>query len=302
MKEYLPYIMDLTQADGGRFGIQSLDDAYSFCEKIAKSHYENFPVGSLLIPKKIRKHFYAIYAFSRVADDLGDELTAKGASFQLKALNKFEDLLVNSNVSTNCNPIFVALHNTMLEKNIPIAPLSKLLKAFRMDVEFSQPATMHDIENYCQYSANPVGELVLRLFDEYNNRNSILSDKICTGLQLANFWQDISRDIRISRYYYPQQLLDKYNISKDNLLLNKNSINLHSFLTELYNLTESYFLEGRELIELLANWRLRLEIKTIVGGGELILKKLKSLGTNVLATRPTLSKTDIFKIFFGSKA
>lgn len=297
------YYEDLIRQDGGELGVVSIDDAYRFCEKLAKSHYENFPVGSLLIPKKYRRHFYAIYAYCRISDDLGDEYPASTAE-KLDAINRFESLLtVNFVAGEKNNPIFFALNHTNHEKNIPLEPYRNLLEAFRRDSDFTVYNTKEQLINYCQFSANPVGELVLHLFGNYSPETAKYSDMICTALQLANFWQDISRDKQIGRCYIPKEFFPEISHSshkdKEHLAI---LAELHEkqellpVLSELFAWTENLFAEGRRLVPLLKNWRLKMEIKTIIAGGETILGATKKMGADIYNQRPHLKKTDLLKI------
>lgn len=297
------YYEDLIRQDGGTLGIVSLDDAYIFCEKLEKSHYENFPVGSLLIPKKYRRHFYAIYAYCRISDDLGDEYPAS-TDEKLNAINKFESLLnVEFVAGEKNNPIFFALNHTNREKNIPQKPYRNLLEAFRRDSDFTAYDNKEQLENYCQFSANPVGELVLHLFGNYSAETAKYSDMICTALQLANFWQDISRDKQIGRCYIPKEFFNDFipdsHKDKEHLailaeLYEKQE--LLPVLTELFAWTEKLFANGRQLVPLLNNWRLKMEIKAVIAGGETILAASKKLGAEIYNQRPHLKKTDLLKI------
>ncbi|MBI5325146.1 MAG: squalene synthase HpnC [Ignavibacteriae bacterium] len=298
-------VLELVKPDGGKYSVSSIEDAFEFCRQITVSHYENFPVSSFLIPKYLRKYVYSIYAYSRIADDIGDELSSIGKEEQLKSLDDYENLLLNRTIQKKGNPVFLALHNTMNETEIPSEPLQKLLTAFRMDINFNQSKTFQELENYCFYSANPIGELILRLFKNYNDRTAYFSDKICTGLQIANFWQDLSVDLKQDRVYIPSDILLKYKLNIDDLKNNKKTENLISCLNELYLHSESYLNEGFELVKYLNNYRFRLEIKATVNGGLSIIKKCRSLNYNILYIRPELSKLDFFKIFmrliFNSK-
>lgn len=292
-------LIDLTKPDGGSFGVANLYEAYEFCKKIALGHYENFPVGSVLIPKELRKHFFAIYAFSRLADDLGDELSMVSKNLSLEALDNLNSLL--SEFSTDglerINPIMYALHDTRIKKNIPTEPFENLIKAFKQDVLFIRPKTMADNYNYCKYSANPVGELVLRLFGEYNEKTAKYSDMICTGLQLANFWQDISVDKQKDRIYIPETIQEKYQIDV-NSLFDTETTKKDAMLTELCEHTEQLFDEGKNLIPMVKNVRLRLELAIILEGGKRILQKSQILKSKLLSLRPKLGKTDILIVFF----
>jgi phytoene/squalene synthetase len=196
-------LSNLTLKDGGIFKVHSIDKAYDFCKKIATGHYENFPVGSFLIPNQFRKYFYSVYAFSRIADDIADDISIEKKDYKIKLLNDYKNLITTENIDGN--PIFIALHDTMIKREIPPEPLQKLIKAFIMDSEFEQPNDFDDVLYYCEHSANPIGEMVLRIFGLYNHETTPLSDNICTGLQLANFWQDISTDKKMEEFTFPKK-------------------------------------------------------------------------------------------------
>lgn len=295
-------LFDLTLHDGGSLGVFTRNEAYAFCEEIATSHYENFPVGSLIIPKKQRPHFYSVYAFARLADDIADELS-DDAEIRLKALDDLENLLKsyiykNENCNKTCNPVFLALEKTIDELQIPPEPFLKLLKAFRQDILFKELITFKDLEKYCENSANPVGELVLRIFGLYNNQTAQYSDAVCTGLQLANFWQDFSIDLPNGRLYIPSDYVKKYDLTKDNLHTVENSAKFSSCLSELLKITDDFFLKGVHLLPFLQNFRLRLEIALTIEGGRMITQKVRGLGREVLFKRPKLTKKDYFSILF----
>ncbi len=287
-------LLDLTTASGGRFCVSTLGDAQAFCKRIATSHYENFPVGSLLIPKKYREHFYSVYAFSRIADDLADELLTAGGEVQHLALDAFELQLLDTTTNQSGNPIFIALRHTMLVREIPREPFRRLLTAFRQDVDFKRPVTMQDNLDYCHYSANPVGELVLRIFGLWNSTVAPLSDAVCTGLQLANFWQDISRDFEKGRIYIPKNILPDFPLEiKDNLVSGGNYGNFTQVLKEVMIHTEALFEKGSGLVKYLPYFRLRLEIALTIEGGRAILQKTNRLGENILFQRPSISFIDL---------
>jgi squalene synthase HpnC len=293
-------LFDLTTPRGGALGVSSLQEAYDFCKKIATGHYENFPVGSLLIPAAQRPHFFSVYAYSRLADDIADELSDE-ANVRLKALDDLENLLKseafkNGICNKKCNPVFLALGATIAELGLPLDPILKLLKAFRQDILFEQPQTFKDVLDYCENSANPVGELVLRIFGLYNPKTAQYSDAVCTGLQLANFWQDFSMDLPNGRLYIPQEILKKYGLEKDNLLAVENSAKFRVCLAELLKITNDFFINGEKLLPFLKNLRLRFEIAITIEGGRKILEKIAELDTQILFKRPKLSKKDYFII------
>lgn len=296
-------IEEILKPDGGKFKVDSVESAFIFCKKIALKHYENFPVGSVIIPKSLRKHFFSVYAYSRLADDIADEyLHEFGKSKAIAGLELFEKYLLDDNyaIAQAGNPVFIALAATRKEKNLPAEPFQKLLKAFLQDINFVQAETISDSLSYCQNSANPVGEIVLRLFDLYNSKTAPLSDNICTALQLANFWQDISVDRTNGREFIPKSYLSKYGLRIDNLFSSENSIKLYKCLSELYDYTYELFDNGAELVDYIDNFRLKLEIVLTINGGLKILQKTKRLNVNILEKRPKLNIIDIINIMIKS--
>lgn len=297
-------IDELILRDGGKFIVNSRDDAYAYCKKIALGHYENFPVGSVLIPKRLRKHFFSIYAFSRLADDISDEYFIEHGDEKqaIAALESMEALLTDKyfEAAQSGNPVFIALRQTMKEMNLPDEPFLKLIEAFKRDVRFILPSTYADLEDYCVYSANPVGELVLRLFGLYNNVTAPLSDKICTGLQLANFMQDVSADIEKKRIYIPSELYGTGLIFDDNVSKLKENNNLQNILNDFYGYSFSKLDEGAELIKHLPFLRLRLEIAITIWGGKKILFKSKRLRNDIVNKRPKLGISDLIYVFVKS--
>lgn len=283
-------LLELTQPDGGRFSVANEREAFAFCGRLALGHYENFPVGSILIPSKLRPHFYSAYAFSRIADDIGDELGHLGEATQFDALKKFEALLENGYALGN--PIFTALNITRRSFSIPSAPFHRLIEAFRRDVLFRQPNTFADLLEYCSYSANPVGEIVLYIAGAANDTTIKFSDKICSALQLTNFWQDISRDFKRNRMYIPQELTGKAEYCSDYLLGEEFRRKFLFALPQLIVETRELFATGRKLLQFLPYKRLKLEIAATIEGGEKILKKTERLGMRILAERPALTFTD----------
>lgn len=297
MKFTFNELTELTTPSGGNFFANDIESAYGFCKKLAFGHYENFPVASILLPRNKREHIAAVYAFARIADDIADELEFVDAKIRVQMLDKYESMLLNPTLN---NPIFLALNNSINQLELPIEPFKRLLTAFRMDINFSQPNTIEALFFYCNHSANPVGELVLRIFDEFDSEKIVLSDNICTALQLTNFWQDLSRDIENKRFYIPESLLNKYDLTKENLQVPKNSSKLKDCLVELYQLTKDLFILGKNLVPQLNTVLLRVEIALTIEGGMRILSKSEEAGINILTTRPDLKKSDFLKLFLKS--
>lgn len=291
----LEIIDEITKVDGGKFKVDSLERAYSFCEKISKSHYENFPIASKLLPANKRKYVYAVYSFARIADDIADE--TYNIKNRLDALNSFESLLKLENTQ---NPVFFALKDTISKNNLDINLFYMLLKAFKYDADFKPFDRLEDVFEYCDNSANPIGRLILALFGENNEIAYKLSDKICTALQLTNFWQDFSVDIPKGRYYIPLEYFEKYKFDKANLFDTKNSSNIIECIDSLIIITEGLFKEGKEILNIVKSKRLALELKFIILGGQKVLNLCKQNKLTLLYERPKLNKTDFIILMIKS--
>ncbi|MBV8771028.1 MAG: squalene/phytoene synthase family protein, partial [Deltaproteobacteria bacterium] len=185
--------------------------AYTWCAKLARSHYENFTIASWLMPRQMRCHVYAIYAYARIADDFADE------EHSLVRLDEWQHELELAYSGAPRHPVMVAVADTARRYSIPPEPFMDLLKAFRRDVEFQPFETMSDLLGYTRYSANPVGRLVLYLFGFDDPDRQRLSDQICTGLQLANFWQDVALDLTNDRIYFPRDDMEAYSVCVEDL-------------------------------------------------------------------------------------
>lgn len=300
MKHSKVHLIELStlhpSSDSLRIG--ELSAAYSFCRRIASSHYENFPVGSLLIEKKHRPHFYSVYAFARLADDIGDEYDFTPAE-RLELLNC---LLANLKAvvggDKSSNPILLATANSIKERQIPLQVFENLLLAFKMDSEFKPPETWDDVYRYCSYSANPVGELVLYITGEFSAPAKKHSDEICTALQLINFWQDFSRDLTKSRLYIPKQLLDEYAVSAEELIAHPDTISkqkLEDLSLKLNQESERLLREGSEIIGFIQSNRLKAELSLICLSAKVIIDQSKKLGAELFFQRPKLKKIDFLK-------
>jgi squalene synthase HpnC len=268
------------------------------------SHYENFPVGSFLIPKNKRKYVYSIYAFARTADDIADSNESSYDKFhklsELKedlhkaVKNEFESV-------SDCNKKFlVALSHTIETLNIPVDEFDDLLAAFMQDAIKSRYEKWDELIEYSRFSANPIGHLILILFGYDAKKDAKLfgySDKICTALQLTNFWQDVSVDLKIDRVYIPEEVMKKHEYDYDALMLGREDKRFKDMMKDLVGRTKKLFLEGRELVNNV-HGRLKLEMKLTYAGGNEILNKIEDINYNVLTERVKLSKTDFIKLFF----
>ncbi|MBL0333060.1 MAG: squalene synthase HpnC [Chlorobiota bacterium] len=281
------------------YKIYTTDEAFSYCSQIAKSNYENFPVGSVIIPKKIRHHFHSIYAFARLADDFADE-TGLLEEERIILLDDWSDKLDKVYLGEAEHPIFVALLQTIKEKNIPKLLFQDLLRAFKLDVYNKGFNATTDLIVYCAYSANPIGRLILYLYDLASDERCELSDKLCTGLQLANFWQDVSEDIPRNRINVPIESINFFGYSLKEL----KSLEFNNKFREVMEYHTDHAInmlnQGFELIEMIPNKQLRIELLLTFFGGMEILLKIKSMDFNVLNFRPKITTLDKIKILFKS--
>jgi squalene synthase HpnC len=265
-----------------------IEQGYKSALMLAQSHYENFPVVSLLIPKKIRKHVAIIYWFARTADDLADEGSER-EEVRLKNLDDFELSLKNLLNGNTKNEYEFALANTISEKKLSQQHFFDLIKAFKQDVVKKRYENFNEVSDYCQHSANPVGRLILELFDIRDNKAFEYSDKICTALQLTNFLQDTVIDYNNGRIYLPEDEMQKFNVTEKLFEQKENYDNLKLLIKYNTDRIQKLFDEGKKLLSLLRG-RLKYEIIWTVKGGEEILEQIRKNEYNVITYRPELSK------------
>jgi squalene synthase HpnC len=282
--------------------IKSLEYSYDYCRNLTQNHYENFPVGSILIPKTIRKYIYPIYAFARTADDIADSsnLDSEEKLSQLNSMEAEIDKIDNKDTDfiDLYKNIFLSLSDTIQRFKIPKQEFINLLNAFKQDSIKNRYDHFNDLIEYSGLSANPVGHLILYLFGnspEKNKEMFVYSDKICTALQLTNFWQDVKSDLEINRIYIPKTIMKEFNYSEDDLHNLKEDNNFILLMKNLIQKTEILFKEGLPLIELLKG-RLKLELKAIINGGLEILNKIRQVEYRVLSKKVKLNNLDKIKI------
>ena len=283
----------------------SIASAYEACTRLAQEHYENFPVGRL-VPRKMGRHVHAVYAFARYADDLADEGYAGGAEGpaedamtpdeRLMALDDWERQLRAPAGTPELNFIFVALHETIRELNLPLILFTDLLSAFRQDVVKRRYADFKEVLDYCRRSANPIGRLVLLLHDVREEELHALSDHICTGLQLANFWQDVGVDLEKDRIYLPDDERVRFGVEEANLFARKVDAAYRELLKFQVDRTQNIFDQGRPLTKRLRGL-LRLEIRLTWLGGTKILRKIEAQDFDTLGRRPKIGKADMALLF-----
>ncbi len=261
-----------------------LAEAYAYCERLATSHYENFTVVSWLLPRALRPHLYATYAYCRGVDDLGDE--AEGD--RLALLDDWEGELRRCYGGSPRQPAFVALQDTIGRFDIPEEPFLRLIEANRMDQRVSRYQTFSDLLGYCENSANPVGHLVLHLFGYRDEVRQRLSDATCTALQLTNFWQDVRRDLDKGRIYIPLEDMARFGYGEADLLEGRFDQRFRDLMAFEVDGTRDLFRQGLGLVPKVRG-RLRLDLKLFSLGGLAVLDAIESIGYDVLHRRPALS-------------
>jgi len=261
--------------------------AFTECDRIARSHYENFTLGSRLLPRHLRRHIAALYAFARTADDLADEEPDPARA--LAGLDAWERELEACYAGTPHHPVFVALADTVRSFAIPIEPFRRLLTAFRMDVHFTGFATFDELLHYCEHSANPVGHLVLHLFGHGDAERQARSDDICSALQLTNFWQDLAVDLRKGRVYLPREDMVRFGYTPEELGRHAVTPAFRELMAFECGRTRALFERGFTLASMLERRRGR-EIRLFAGGGMAILERLEAVGYDAFTARPTLSR------------
>jgi squalene synthase HpnC len=266
----------------------SLAEARAYCERLAKSHYENFSVASWFLPKCLRQHFYNVYTYCRISDDLGDEVGNPQQSLEL--LDQWETELNSCYAGAPKHPVFVALTETVQEFSIPKHEFSDLLIAFRQDQTVTRFETFDDVLAYCRYSANPVGHLVLYLCGYSDAERQQLSDYTCTALQLANFWQDVSVDFGKSRIYLPLEDLRRFGVTGDDLAQRRATPQFTAMMKFEVERAREWFERGLPLIKKV-NRELALDLDLFSRGGMEILRAIERQGFDVLRSRPVISKT-----------
>lgn len=287
----------------------SLDEAQSYCKRLATSHYENFSVATWFLPKELHQHFFNVYAYCRISDDLGDEVDDIQVSLAL--LDRWEQELdatyglAGSRFDAVKHPVFVALAETIREFEIPRHEFADLLTAFRQDQTVTRYETFNELLGYCKNSANPVGHLVLHLCRYKDEERQELSDFTCTALQLANFWQDVSVDWKKGRVYLPLEDLRRFGVSESQIVEGQFNSQFRELMHFEVERARAWFERGLPLVKMV-NRSLALDLELFSRGGLAILQAIEKQDYNVLSRRPSLSKFRkaelAFRALFGRVA
>jgi squalene synthase HpnC len=288
------FVLD-QEAMGRTWGLR---EAERYTRWLATGHYENFHVVSFLLPKNLHQDFYNVYSYCRWADDLGDEIGDPQESLRLLRWWSGElERLYQGGEATH--PVFVALRGTAKKYGIPKQPFADLITAFVQDQTVTRYENWAGVLGYCVNSANPVGRLVLYLCGYCDSERQRLSDATCTGLQLANFWQDVTVDQLKDRVYLPMDLLARHNYTVDELFAHKFDERFRGVMKEAVEYARGFFLTGLPLV-CMVNRRLSLDLDLFSRGGLLILDKIERRGYDVLSARPKVSKGERVRLLISA--
>jgi squalene synthase HpnC len=266
----------------------TLQEAQVYCQRLAESHYENFHVASWFLPRRLKPHFYSIYAYCRISDDLGDEVGNAEQSLALLELWGQElDACYRGEMR---HPVFVALAETIRACEIPKKPFADLLVAFRQDQTVTRFRGMEDLLAYSQYSANPVGHLVLYACGYRDPERFRLSDFTCTGLQLANFWQDVRVDYGKGRIYLPFEDMARYGVEESTIARGTATPGFLDLLRHEVAYARKLLNDGLPLLDMV-DPDLALDLDLFSRGGLEILRAIERQDYDVLRARPAISKT-----------
>ncbi len=277
-----------------------LEEARAWCKALAESHYENFHVATALLPKRLRPHFHAVYAYCRVSDDLGDEVADRTVAMRL--LVAWRDMLNEcfDDPGQSRHPVFVALHESIVAADLPRAPFLALIRAFRNDQTKTRFANLRELEDYSEDSANPVGRLVLLLCGYTDPELHALADRTCTGLQLANFWQDVSEDLQQrDRIYLPADRMAAHGVTEAMLRAGVATDAYRALLRELTGTARTMLLGGAPLIDRVDH-ELAATLRLFSAGGLAILRSIERIGYDTLTRRPEITKLEKLQLLGGA--
>lgn len=278
----------------------TLDEARAWCKHLAETHYENFHVATFFLPRSLRPHFHSVYAFCRTSDDLGDEVGDTALASQLLA--EWRGMLHQSfaTPAESRHPVYVALQPTVVACELPREPFDDLITAFEQDQVYPHHASLATLEHYSRYSANPVGRLVLLLAGYREPEMLALSDEICTGLQLANFYQDIVPDlVERNRRYLPADAMERFGVSDAQIRERRFDAGFRAMMVFLVEDARARLLRGRRLVSLVEP-DLSTTLDLFVKGGLAILDAIAAQDYNTLQSRPVVSKTAKMRLLAGA--
>jgi squalene synthase HpnC len=273
--------------------LADLIEARAHCRRLAASHYENFSVATWLLPRYLRQHFANVYAYCRTADDLADEQASQSDSLAL--LDDWEAQLDAAYEGQATHPVFIALRDTIREYQLPKQPFADLLVAFRRDQRQTRYETLPELLTYCEKSANPVGRIILGIGCSTNDENVRLSDSVCTGLQLANFWQDVARDYARGRIYIPLEFCRSAGWDECRFAPGTCDDDFRRMLTPLVANADERLVAGYALVPRVRR-ELRLPVKLFIEGGRAVLAAIRARQYDVWSRRPKISRFQKLRI------
>ncbi len=277
----------------------SFAEAQAWCKQLATTHYENFHVATAFLPKALRPHFYSVYAFCRTSDDLGDEVADTATATRLLA--DWRGMLHEcfAHPERSRHPVFVALAPTIAQCNLPAQPFDDLISAFEQDQVYTHHESLATLEHYSRYSANPVGRLVLLVSGYRSDELMQLSDEICTGLQLANFYQDIVEDAARGRRYVPADAMQRFGVTDEQLVARRFDANVREMMRFLVEDARARLLRGQRIVTLVDR-DLAATLSLFVNGGLAILDAIAAQEYNTLQSRPVVTKAVKLRLLGGA--
>jgi squalene synthase HpnC len=277
----------------------TLAEAQAWCKTLATTHYENFHVATLFLPSQLRPHFYSVYSFCRTSDDLGDEVADTATATRL--LSEWRAMLHEcfATPELSVHPVFVALQPSIAARSLPMQPFDDLISAFEQDQVYTHHESLATLEAYSRYSANPVGRLVLLVCGYTSDELTQLSDEICTGLQLANFYQDIVEDAERGRRYIPADAMERFGVTDEQLLERRFDTNVRSMMQFLVDDARARLIRGQRIVTLV-DVELAATLSLFVKGGLAILDAIEAQGYDTLKSRPVVTKVAKMRLLTGA--
>jgi hydroxysqualene synthase len=291
--------LDLVESPPGQYAV---DEAYAFCERIARGHFDSYALARRFVPEKMRPHVWALYAFARTADDFADEPRYAGRRQEL--LDRWEHELERAFHRDAQHPIFVALADTIDRCGIPIAPLRNLLTGYAMDLSVTRYATSTDLDRHAAHTAVPVGRIFLYLFGQTEASLQRFVDEICVGLQLAKVCQDVALDLERDRIYLPAEDLRHFGVTEAMLRAERAPTELRDLLRYQVARARARLERGRPVLEHLrrVDASLAFQIALVFHAGLVILDRIEAAGFDVLSERPRLGVADKAEILARATA
>jgi len=277
----------------------SLAEAQAWCKHLATTHYENFHVATFFLPAALRPHFHSVYAFCRTSDDLGDEVADTATATRLLAQWRAMLHEFFAQPEQSRHPVYVALQPTIAARNLPIEPFDDLISAFEQDQSHTHHESLASLEAYSRYSANPVGRLVLLVSGYRSEELFQLSDDICTGLQLANFYQDVVEDDARGRRYIPADAMQRFGVTNEQIHERRFDAEFRVMMQFLVDDARARLTRGQRIVSLVDR-DLAATLSLFVKGGHAILDAIAAQGYDTLRARPVVTKEAKLRLLGGA--